>query len=203
MKKLKSLFALTLLCAFSAGAQTFNAVPTNVIVMPMPTPSISGGLGQIAAAIKAADIGHMSNYLIAPYATYAPKAPTKYGGGIMAIYNVNSHLGMAAGLDWLGQFTLVSGNATLKADTHPLRSFSSSTNSFFYNFTATPFALAGAGVDVGGTGSHVIWDLGLHTSFGHFMGGKFGLGGAYGEWIGSSPYDVKRYHFFVDWQKGF
>ena len=196
MKKL-ILIAALLVSGLNLQAQTN--------LMSMPAPTISGGLGQIASAIGASDIAHATNYLIAPYATYAPKAPTKIGGGLFAVYNVNNYVGLGLGMDWLGQFTLVNANVSLKADTHPLRGLFGSTNttSFAYGFTVTPFALAGAGVDLNGTGSHTIWDVGVQTKFGHWLGGRFGAGAAYGEWIGSSPYDVKRYHFFLNWQKGF
>ena len=228
MKKLTALFAIAF--ALGASAQTSpilpvppvlqtnttlvttvtsNNVPVLSYSVPAPSPATlvvsNGALSQLWSSISGSGILKATNYLIAPYGTYAPNAPTKYGGGLIAVYNVNNYVGLGLGLDWLGQFTLVSANASLSLPTHPLRGLFGSTNTsgFFYNFTVTPFALAGAGMDLGGTGAHTIWDAGLQTKFGHWLGGEFGAGVAYGAWQGSSAYDVKRYHLFLNWQKGF
>ena len=52
--------------------------------------------------------GTPTNYALVPYMTYAPKAKTKIGGGAEVAYNFNQYVGMSLGLDWLGQFSLVS-----------------------------------------------------------------------------------------------
>ena len=182
-------------------ALTTDGTGTNIIAA-LPS---GGTLSQIWSFVSASQILQSSNWLVAPYGTYAPKAPTKYGGGLFLAYNLNNYAAAGIGFDYLGNFSLVSANLSLKADTHPLRGLfgNTATNGFFYDFTLTPFALGGAGVDVGGTGSHIVWDVGVHTKFGHLLGGKFGVGVAYGGWVGDSPYDVNRYHLFLDWSKHF
>ena len=145
------------------------------------------------------DFKGATNYAIAPYATYAPKAPTKLGGGILGIYNVNNYVGAGLGLDWLGGFSMVSGNIQLKVPINAGQFISGWTN-----FTATPFVLGGIGAPFsGGSGASLIEDIGAYAQFGHLWGGQFVTGGSYGKWLGSGPYDVVRYHAFFGWKKGF
>lgn len=160
-------------------------------------------------AITALGFG-ITNYTVDPYVTYAPNAPTKIGGGILGIYNFNQNAGAGIGLDWLGQFSLVSGNLTLKAPFHVATVFPSLTSASWYqNLVVTPFVLGGVGTPYSGNGHFngspmVISDVGGAVQFGHFLGGRFDAGGAWGKWIGSGPYgNITRYHFFVGFTHGF
>ena len=153
------------------------------------------------------DFGGMpTNYAVEAYGTYAPKAPSKYGGGMLAIWNVNAasdsliKVGVALGLDWLGEFSLVSGNVTLSAPFHPLPLY-------FPTLTATPIVLGGIATPYSGDGKFngdqvIVSDVGGEISFGHAFGGRFTLGAVWGKWIGSGPYDVPRYHLNFGWSHG-
>ena len=174
--------------ALGAQAQT-NTVATNA-------PPAWTTLDQIIALV-----GSPTNYAVAPYATYAPNAPSKWGGGIMGVYDVNQNVGLGLGLDWLGSFSLVNANLTLQAPFHPLPSQLPS-------FVVSPFVLAGAATPYSGDGKFngtavVTSDFGAYLEFGHLLGGEFGVGGAYGRWSGAGPYDVPRYHGFLSWEHGF
>jgi hypothetical protein len=146
-------------------------------------------------------IGGLTNYAIEPYLTYAPAAPKKVGGGVLGVYNVSQNVGLGLGLDWLGDFSLISANVELRAPFHPLRAT-------FPSLTVSPFVLFGVGTPLGGAqnsngGVATIQDAGAYTSFGRFLGGQFNVGAAYGQWTGAGPYDVKRYHIFIGWSHGF
>ena len=177
----------------SGGVSTYVLASTNP-----PTASFFSvsGLEGIWQDVKGA-----TNYAIAPYATYAPAAPVKVGGGAIFIYNVNNYVGAGIGIDWLGGFSMVSGNVELKLPVKPLASFG------FTNLTMTPFVLGGIGTPIqsggGGSGLSTIEDVGADIEFGHLAGGQFIVGASYGKWLGNSPYDVTRYHLFFGWKRGF
>lgn len=147
-----------------------------------------------------------TNYAFEPYVTYAPDAPTgqKVGGGLLAVYNVNSFVGTGLGFDYLGQFTLVSANVELKLPIKPFASIAPQ-GTFFHDVTATPFAIAGIGTPMSGasTGVISIIDAGAAVQFGHLWGGQFNVGGAYGRWDNAGVYSGNRYHIFAGWSKGF
>lgn len=197
---------IALSVCLTSKAQTLDHVP-DLLGTNSPI-TFNGALGQVWSAFTASSIMQATNYAIAPYATYAPKAPEKVGGGILAIYNVNDYVGAALGVDYLGSFSLVSGNVTLKADTQPLKTITwlSWAPDMVRNVTVTPFSLLGVGTPLGGTsgqGAATIWDVGGMVKFGHLFGGRFGAGATWGEWMNAGAYSGHRYHAFVDWQKGF
>jgi hypothetical protein len=180
------------MCGITAQAQTV----TNTVYVTN-TLAATTALNTLWNDVKGA-----TNYAIAPYATYAPSAPTKFGGGLLAIYNVNQYMGAGVGGDWLGNFTMFSGNIELKLPTHPLANYG------FPNLEVTPFVLGGIGTPIAGAGGSngglsTIQDIGVYMKFGHLLGGQFGFGGSVGRWTGSGPYDVTRFHAFISWQKGF
>lgn len=207
MKTPLTVILLSLALCFSTKAQTnVNQVP-NLLGTNGPI-TFSGAVGQVWNAFTSSDIMQATNYALAPYLTYAPKAPEKVGGGILAIYNVNNYVGAAMGVDYLGSFSLVSGNLTLKADTQPLQSITwlSWAPASVRNVTITPFTLLGVGQPLGGTsgqGAATIWDVGGEVKFGHLWGGRFGAGITWGEWMNAGAYSGHRYHGFLSWQKGF
>lgn len=207
MKFNKWILGLTLVTALIVTSPPLRAQEvsiTNTVSTATATPTIWGGLSEIARAIGTADVLHATNYAFAPYATYAPKAPEKVGGGLLAIYNVNNYMGAAMGVDWLGHFSLISANCTLKVDTQPLRSVEWAP-AWAKTITVTPFALVGVGTPLGGAsgGGTTIYDIGGNVKFGHLWGGRFGVGACYGQWNNADDYSGKRYHFFLNWQKGF
>jgi hypothetical protein len=163
----------------------------------------------IDKAIAALGIG-VTNFAVEPYATYAPKAPEKFGGGLFVAYNFSQYAGAGIGLDWLGSFSLVSGDVTLKAPFHITSVFPELGTWIPYleNVEITPFVLAGVATPYSGDGKFngspvIVSDVGGYLEFGHFLGGRFDTGLAYGKWSGSGPYDVERYHFFAGYSHGF
>ena len=149
------------------------------------------------------DLKNATNYGVIPYATYAPKAPTKMGAGVLVLYNVNNYVGAGIGLDWLGGFSMVSGNVQLKLpiklSTIGFGFMSGLTNDFI-----VPFGLAGIGTPFSGSsGPSTIEDVGAYLQFGHLWGGQFVVGATYGKWIGNGPYNTTRYHGFAGWKIGF
>jgi len=208
-KTLKA-FALTMVLGILSGCLCHATEYTNTVAIPGGTettvttnpPSGPSGWSQTATTIFN-DVKGATNYGIFPYATYAPSAPKKLGGGILGIYDVNKYVGAGIGIDWLGQFSMVSGNVELKLPLAPLAAWG------YTNFVATPFALAGVGTEFSGTGGSgsgsisTIQDIGGNLQVGHLWSGRFDVGASWGQWTGSSPYDGKRYHLFLGWSKGF
>lgn len=173
------------------------------------------GLGELGLSVEAglqnSGLLNATNYGIAPYFTYAPKAKDKFGGGALAVFNVpaiggtNGAVGAALGGDWLGHWSMVSGNVTLKLETHP---FAIGVLSFLpqsvKDITAEPFAIAGVGSPLsGGSGAATIWDLGYNFKFGHLWGGRFDAGFAWGEWMNAGIESGHRYHVYAGWSFGF
>ena len=67
-----------------------------------------------------------------------------------------------------------------------------------------PFAVAGIGTPMSGSGSAAtLWDVGDQVKFGHWLGGSFGAGVSWGEWMNAGRESGHRYHFFLSYQKGF
>ena len=189
-------------CGLTVQAQFITN--NGVVYAPVTQASTNGSAISQAASALWNNLKSATNYAIAPYATYAPKAPTKFGGGALLIYNVNQYVGTGIGVDWLGQFNLFSGNLELKLPTHPFTALGGN----WAAIEVTPFVLGGIGTPTSGAGSangglSTIRDVGLQIKFGHLWGGQFSAGGTYGSWSGAGLYDVVRYHGFVAWQKGF
>jgi hypothetical protein len=155
-----------------------------------------------------------TNYAIEPYLTYAPKAPAgnTVGCGILAVHNVNSMVGIALGVDYLGQFSLVSGNATLK---YPINvgskvdkyvpSVAVGLKPYLDEIVVVPFVLGGVGKPFSGSSSSatLIYDVGGYIQYGHLLGGKFNTGLCWGGWDNAGAYSGKRYHIFAGWSHGF
>ena len=177
----------SLLCAIGVSAQT-NQV-SNMLTNGTSLDQIFKVVGN--------NIG--TNYGVEVYGTYAKDAPTKYGGGMLLIYNFTEIAGAGIGLDWLGSWNIVSANLQLKLPFHPLPNQ-------LPNVMITPFALGGVATAYGGNYAGdvcTVQDVGGFISFGHVWGGSFNLGAAWGKWSGDSPYCVNREHLFIGWAKGF
>jgi hypothetical protein len=145
-----------------------------------------------------------TNLAVEPYLTYAKNDAHKHiGGGLLLAYNFNNYAAAGAGVDYLGQFTMVSANLQFKLPLYPLKSLG--TNSFFQNFMVAPFAITGVGTPMSGapTGAVTIEDVGGYFEYGHFLGGRFNTGVAWGQWNNAGAYSGKRYHIFAGWSKNF
>ena len=181
---------LALLSPVAARAQTDTNLPT-----------VGGGLKQVWDAISLSGIGSATNYAVIPYGSYGLNNH-KIGGGLLALYNVNNYLGAGLGVDYLGGFSLVSGNVELKLPTRPFSRFGW-TNlvviPFIYTGIGTP--MSGAGTANGGISTHT--GAGAEIDLASFLGGKFGIGGAYITRTGAGSYSGKYANIFVAWHKGF
>ena len=168
------------------------------------TATISGGLTEIWNAIESSGLASATNYAVEPYLTYASEAPSgnKIGGGAFIAYNISKYVGAGLGFDYLGQFSLVSGEVQLKVPTQP---FAWTGVSWLTNVVVAPFALAGVGTAVSGSssGAIAVTDAGAYVQFGHLWGGRFNAGAAYGRWDNAGAYSGPREHIFVGWSKGF
>lgn len=150
-----------------------------------------------------------TNWAIGAYATYAPTLKvansSKVGGGFLACYNFDNNVGTELALDYLGQLSLVTGDVTAQAPFHATTLVPSIKyfGGWATNLLITPEVRAGAAT--------------AYSGGGHFNGtlsGDIGMGGAvsykhlyigydWGQWIGKSPYDVVRNHFFLVYKIGF
>lgn len=220
MKKMFQLLALVTLVGltcWSAGAQTTTITGTTTNNAAPPSSFFGGILGGsgvlsgLANGIESSGLLNASNYVIAPYATYAPSAQTKVGGGMLVAYDfpsfsgTNGSIGMALGVDWLGSWSLISGNVTAQVATHPLNlQILSFLPQSVRDLTLRPFVLAGIGAPMSGQGGNgaVIWDVGDNIQFGHWAGGTFGAGICWGEWMNAGPQSGHRWHFFLNYQHG-
>lgn len=211
LRKIVALLMVAALLALPARAQTTNTnPPANFFPAGL---GVSGSLENLITAVGNSDLLQATNWAAAPYLTYAPQAQDKVGGGFLAVYNMPAltsslgSVGAALGADWLGSWSLVSGNVTLQVPTHPLAHLGILQGiipASITNTVCTPFAVAGIGTPMSGNGSAAtIWDLGYQIQFGHFAGGKFGAGITWGEWMNAGVESSHRYHFFLSYQKGF
>jgi hypothetical protein len=206
MKKMILIAATIALAASTVIAQTTITTGTNGVVTTNTLPTIPGALGELVSALENSGLDTATNYALEPYLTYAPKAPSgnQVGGGLFLCYNVSSYIGTGLGVDYLGQFSLVSANVELKVPTHPFRNLTIF-NGALTNIAVCPFAIGGLGVSLsgGGGGAIAVTDAGAYVGFGHLWGGQFNAGAAYGRWDNAGAYSGPRYHFFAGWSKGF
>ena len=139
-----------------------------------------------------------NKWTVAPYVTYAPSALKKIGGGVFIAYKVNNNVSAGAGLDYLGNLTMPSGQLNFQVPIHPL-SFVGLTN-----VLVTPFGFAGIAVPVfGGSGNSPVIGIagaGFSAKLADFtLFGKAAdvtIGGAAVKWSGTSGYDGVHYELF-------
>jgi hypothetical protein len=206
MNKFKRILIVSTIALASTMAASLAIAQTDTNTPPPVTntngPS-TGLLSDIFNSVKASGLTKATNWSIDPYATYAPNVAkgSKIGGGLFLTYNVNQYVGAGLGVDYLGQFSIVSANVSLKYATHPLGFLGSS----FTNIAVIPFGIAGIGKATGGTssGAIAVTDVGAYIAFGHLWGGQFDVGAAYGRWDNAGDYSGVRYHIFAGWSRGF
>ena len=208
MHKLKtSILLAALLCFAGLAAKADTVYVTNVVyvtnsttISPSTSSELSSGISKIWSIISTNGLTSASNYLFDAYATYAPNAKDKIGGGILVAYNLNNYVAPGLELDYLGKVSLVSGNVSLKLPIH-IGSYLPSSWTWGTNMNATPFVLAGAGTPLSGSSSTVatILDAGAAIQFGHLWGGAFNVMASYGQWDNAGDESGKRYHFGGGW----
>jgi hypothetical protein len=207
------LLSVVQLFSFSASCQT-NTTSTN------STTDILGFLGissSVVSSLESSGILEATNWAVSPYLTYAPSAKDKVGGGVLAGYDfpaltgTNGSVGMALGADWLGHWSLVSGNITLQAETHPFNIglFSFLPGTLRTNLAAEPIVIAGIGAPMSGSvGAAELWDVGYNVKVGPYLQSLgapswvkgLGAGATWGEWMNAGNESGHRYHFFIDYR---
>ena len=214
------LAAATALIGFSPQAQAQTSTNTTTISTNTASQDILGLLGlssTIVNTIEASGITAATNWAVAPYLTYSSAAANHVGGGFLASYNfpaltgTNGSVGAALGADWLGSWSLISANVTLKLETHPfnigLLSFLS--DNFRTNFAAQPLAVVGIGAPMtGSSGAATLWDVGYNLELGKYLVtigaptwlNGVGLGGTWGEWENAGKESGHREHIFVSYK---
>jgi hypothetical protein len=199
----------------SVGAAVFLAAGTSqaqTVSNLLGTLNLGDAANKVYNTAKEGGLFSATNYAVEPYLTYAPslKSGDKVGGGILAVYNFNTYVAGGLGIDYLGQFSLVSGNLSLRApinvgsyaDKYAPNSWTNTLN----EITVVPFVLGGIGSPFntgGASGVCTIADVGGYVQYGHLWGGKFNTGVCWGEWMNAGDYTGKRYHIFVGWSHGF
>lgn len=206
MKLKSTIIGVALLAATVIHAQTYTTNSTGQVfeTIPVPPSSSTGESGLLnAGKIILADLENATNYAIAPYASYGLNNH-KIGGGVLALYNFNNFVGAGIGADYMGSFSLVSGNVQLKL---PLKPLAFTKWTWAQNLSMTPFAYTGIGTPMGGSGvnnggisTHI--GGGDYFQFGHFLGGKFNIGGAYITRSGAGAYSGKYINAVFAWSKG-
>jgi hypothetical protein len=145
-----------------------------------------------------------TNYAVVPYLSYGLDNH-KVGGGVLALYNFNDFVGAGIGADYLGSFSLVSGNVQLKVPIKPLAFIG---GNFATNFTATPFIYSGMGTPISGAGNH-NGGISTHAGAGAYFdvaklwGGEVSVGAAWITRTGAGAYSGKYLNGFVGWRHGF
>lgn len=192
MKKYIALLAALALCVSAGNSQAQTTTSTN-------EPSLWNGLQTIVQSFGSS---MATNFAVVPYATYAPDAPTKFGGGVLGLWNINNNVGAGMGVDYLGQLWMPSADVQLKVPIHPL-SFVGLTN-----FTATPFVIGGVAIPLAGAkqdnrGVAGIAGAGAAVDVCKLWGGEVSVGGAAVEWSGAGDYSGRHFEGFLAWRKGF
>jgi hypothetical protein len=209
--------------ALAVGTLAFSPQPSALAQSTnTPSPSsdffgFSGISSSVVTAVETSGILDATNWAIAPYLTYAPSAKDHVGGGVLAGYDfpaltgTNGSVGMDLGADWLGHWSLISGNITLKAETHPFNIglFSFLPGTLRTNLAAEPLAIVGIGAPMSGSsGAAEIWDIGYNVKVGPYLQSLgapswvkgLGAGATWGEWMNAGNESGHRYHFFVDYR---
>lgn len=180
-----------------------NAQTTSSNTPPPLATSPAGGLLSVGELVFH-DLQSATNIAVAPYLTYGLDNH-KVGGGILALYNFNDFIGAGIGADYLGEFSLISGNLQLKL---PLRPLAFTGWPWATNLVTTPFAwtgigtpMSGAGGNNGGISTHI--GGGLNVDVAKLWGGEISIGGAIIDRTGAGSYSGKYLNGFLAWRHGF
>ena len=195
--------AAILLASITATAQTVNV--TNIVVITNTTTAITpsnpwySGLEAVGK-----DVLNASNVCVAPYGTLMTSGASKgkVGGGIIAFYDLNNYVAAGAGVDYMGQFEMVSGNLQLKLPIHPLSSLG------WTNFVVVPNVIAGLGTPLGGAGTAnssltSITLAGASCNFATWDNWNIGGGIDYGARSGAGKYSGNEVSVALTFSKGF
>lgn len=180
---------------------TTNAAGQVFVTTPVSTNTAPGGGLLLVAKSLLSDLEKATNYAVVPYLSYGLNNH-KVGGGVLALYNFNNYVGAGVGADYLGSFSLVSGNVQLKL---PLKPLAFTKWAWAQDLVMTPFVFSGLGTPFSGTGgSGIATHIGAgdYFQFGHLLGGRFNVGGAYIDREGAGKYSGKYANALFAWSVG-
>ena len=204
---MKNKIAIIISALFVAAltSATAQVTVTNIVVITNTTTAITpsnpwySGLEAVGK-----DVLNASNVCVAPYATLMTSGASKgkVGGGIIAFYDLNNFVAAGAGVDYMGQFEMVSGNLQLKLPIHPLSSLG------WTNFVVVPNVIAGLGTPLGGAGTAnssltSITLAGASFNFATWDNWNIGVGGDYGTRSGAGKYSGNEGNVALTFSKGF
>ena len=204
-----------LIAALVASGLVTNAQTNAPVASTVPPSDFFSGAASLLSSVynTAQQVGLLdaTNYAPFAYGTYASKAKDQWGGGggigfdFPGLSGTNASTGLLLGCDWLGSWSIVNANVTLKAHIHPLNiGILKSLPDSIRLLEVEPIVIGGVWTPMsGGGGGGTLWDLGGDIQFGHWLGGRFMAGATWGEWVGNTVEPGHRVHCFVGWRYGF
>lgn len=201
----------TKIVLFLAGAVAITGIAQTNVPPVTNSPSLFGGIGEILKSVGL--VADPTNYAGVVFVGKSTEGD-KLAAGLLVIENMNNNIGIAAGVDhlWFGGKTgsanIVAGGLTLKEQTHPLRFLTSSTNSWLYTFTATPYAIGLVGTPINGTGNAdgglaSVTRAGANIDIYNLKGWQLGVAADYGARSGSGNYNGNYVDLAFTVRKGF
>lgn len=209
-KKIINIGALLCIAGFAvtSRAQDANDSPSATNITNSAGASVADSLMTTSPALRdtakseLSAIAKATNWTVAPYLSLKLDGATKneVGGGLLVGYNFSKNVGAFAAADYLGQWSLFSGQMQIKVPIHPLAAFP--------ELVVEPFVFAGIGTSASGAGSDnggasVVSGFGGRVGLGHVWGGNIGAGLAAENVTGAGIYSGWRGNLFVGWNKGF
>lgn len=151
-------------------------------------------LAVCALCVLSASAQYYTNIVVSPYASYFLDGTSKdrVGYGMFATWNITKNVGLGSAIDYANhEFTLFSGQLVLKVPTRPLTFLG------YTNFTATPFAIVGAGSPLAGAGNangglSSISGVGASFDFLKVLGVTVGVQGTFAKWTGAGEQTGKH-----------
>lgn len=156
---------LVLVIGFMAAAFTLNAQVSNVDILFVTGTSTNSSPIKSAIEQDIQSIANATNWVVAPYATYgiSGEAKGKIGGGVLVGYDFTDNVGFFFAGDYLGKWSLFSGQLQLKLPIHPIASLT--------NFVVAPDVFTGIGID-----GEIVAGGGANFEFGHIKSVVIGAG---------------------------
>jgi hypothetical protein len=206
-KILLAMAAAMLTVGLNAKVQSGNPIQTISVYT-----NTSGGLTYVTNTVAVTTSGWQpilniydnllgaTNIAVAPFVlglTSGDKGGT-WGGGVLALYNVNNYVGIGIGMYYLAEWYEFNGSVQLQ---YPMPLWS--------GFVLTPFVVAGIGTSFAGAGSangdvDVVSQLGVNLDIVNLgKGWEFGLGGFFGNITGAGPYSGNDAGGFINFHRGF
>lgn len=194
------------------GETVISAMPTNIAIAPYGTVILNAQKQSTTSSTAEVErfVGRLHNrlrgdMLHALAVGGTSSTTTKFGGGLLAAYNLSLGPvmgGPAVAVDYVDSFTAFNGGVNFGLPIKPL-SFLGMTN-----FAVVPTTIDMVGTPLGGTGNtsatvETAVSGGAYFSFGHVWGGSLFAGGLYGTRSGAGAYNGTYLNGFGGWTKSF